>query len=126
MRRDHFITKSLPDCIVKPQRLLKGTSEWEPFLRESLLYYQGDDLEEVYSFFQMWVATAVAGDCSSELMVYLLGPPDSGKGTVGAVLLALFGAYGHTLDVSRVVGEQMHHLQWKAQLLGSGLCTSTS
>ena len=118
MRRDHFITKSLPDSIVKPQRLHKGTSEWEPFLRESLWYYQGDDHEEVYRFIQMWAATAVAGDCSSETMLYLLGPPDSGKGTVGVVLLALFGAYGHTLDVSRVVGEQMHHLQWKAQLLG--------
>ena len=120
LTRDHFITKSLPDSIVKPQRQHKGTAEWVTFLRESLRHYQGEDHEQVYRFIQMWAATAVAGDCSAETMLYLLGPPNSGKGTVGEVLLALFGAYGHTLDVSRVVGEQMHHLQWKAQLLGKG------
>ena len=118
MLRDHFVTRCLPDSIVKPGRQHKGTAEWVTFLRESLSYYRGSDHEDVYHFIQMWAATALAGDCSSETMLYLVGPPNSGKGTVGEVLLALFGAYSHTLDVARVVGEQMHHLQWKAQLLG--------
>ena len=118
MRRDHFITRSLPDFIVKPAREPKRPTEWEMFVWDSLIYYQGDDRQEVYDFLQMWTATAIAADMSSETMLFLLGPDNSGKGTVGEVLMAYFGDYARTVDKSRVVGDQMHHLQWKAQLVG--------
>ena len=118
MRRDHFITKSLPDSIVKPGQSRNGPSEWERFLHACLIAYNDSDREEVASFLQQWAGTALAGDCSAQLFVFLWGDPNSGKSTIGSVLREMFGSYGAVVNGRRVASEELQHLQWLAGLSG--------
>ena len=118
MRRDLFITKSLPDNIVKPSQSRNGPSEWESFIFDSLVAYSDSDREEVATFLQQWAGTALAGDCSAQLMIFAWGKPNSGKSTIGEVLLEMFGTYGATVNGKRVASEELQHLQWVAGLSG--------
>ena len=120
LKREHRITRSLPEDILHPSKPPEGgqLTEWEDFVLESLSHYDPDARDKIAAFLQEWVGSALSGDCRDEVMVFLWGRPGTGKSTFTDTLLAMFGTYGKTVAGKRVVGRGEGHLQWLANLEG--------
>lgn len=77
------------------------------------------DLEnpwEVINYLRWWARRALTGDCSAESMVFLYGPPGSGKSTFADTLLYIAGSYGCTVAAEHITGESHQHRQWLARI----------
>jgi putative DNA primase/helicase len=68
-------------------------SEWVNWLSETV---RGGD--EVLKWLQAWLGYAITGETSLEQLLYVYGPPRSGKGTLTETLLALMGGLAKTAD----------------------------
>ena len=120
LKREHRITRSLPESILHPSKPPEGgkLTEWEDFVLESLSHYDPDARDKIATFLQEWAGSALSGDCRDEVMIFLWGRPGTGKSTFTETLLAMFGTYGKTVAGKRVVGRGDGHLQWLANLEG--------
>ena len=123
LKREHRITRSLPEGILHPSRPPEDgqPTEWEDFVLKSLEHYDPDHREEVAAFLQEWTGAALSGDCRDEVMAFLWGRPRTGKSTFTETLLAMFGRYGKIVAGKRVAGREEGHLQWLANLAGMRL-----
>jgi len=68
-------------------------SEWVNWLSETV---RGGD--KVLNWLQAWLGYAITGETSLEQLLYVYGPPRSGKGTLTETLLALMGGLAKTAD----------------------------
>jgi P4 family phage/plasmid primase-like protien len=68
-------------------------TEWVNWLSETV---RGGD--KVLNWLQAWLGYAITGETSLEQLLYVYGPPRSGKGTLTETLLALMGGLAKTAD----------------------------
>ena len=81
LKREHRITRSLPEDILHPSKPPEGgqSTEWEDFVLESLSHYDPDARDKIAAFLQEWVGSALSGDCRDEVMVFLVGTSRDGE-----------------------------------------------
>ena len=75
-----------------------------------------EDPEGIIGYLRWWFRQSLTGDCSAEAMLFLHGPPGSGKSTIADTWLHVVGTYGVTLAAEHIVGDHGHHRQWLARL----------
>ena len=75
-----------------------------------------DEPDAMVAYIRWWFRRALTGDCSAEAMLFLFGPPGSGKSTIADTLLYIAGSYGATLAAEHVVGDTSQHRAWLARL----------
>ena len=74
------------------------------------------DSDAMIGYLRWWFRKALTGDCTSETLLFLHGPPGSGKSTIADSWLAVAGEYGATLSAEHVTGNSTHHRAWLARL----------
>ena len=72
--------------------------------------------ESVIAWFRWWCRYSLGTSCAAEVIVFLFGPPGSGKSTIADTWALIAGDYGATVDGSRLVGDSTGHSQWLAGL----------
>ena len=71
---------------------------------------------ETVQYLRWWARMALTGDCKAESMLFLFGPPGSGKSLIADTLAHVVGGYGATVSAKCVVGDKEQHLAWLAKL----------
>ena len=74
------------------------------------------DPSEMIGYMRWWFRRSLTGDCTAEAMLFLHGPPGSGKSTIADSWLYVAGTYGVTVAAEHVVGNHGRHRQWLARL----------
>ena len=122
LTREHYITRYMPDGISQPSMDLDvWRTDWGRFVLDCLQFYAEPERMGVATYLQQWVGTALTTNCSDESALYLVGPSRTGKGTFLETLLTMMGDLGWMVAGNRVIGEHLHHSQWKARLGGKRL-----
>ena len=75
--------------------------------------------EEVIAWLRWWLRYSLGTSCTDESIVFLDGPPRSGKSTLAESWLAAVGGYGVVRGGDRLAGEALQHKQWLAGLAGA-------
>ena len=114
---DDRITKALgvaPDFTAPPEVLPWYLAELTAGCR---------DPEAVQAFIRWYWRRSLTGDCSAEVMLFLYGPPRTGKSKLGELMLHIAGDYGHFLDARNIVGNgvEFQHPTWLAACAGKRL-----
>ena len=110
-----------PDARVS-MRLAVAPEQGEPELWLRTLAEAFGELpepESVIAWFRWWCRYSLGTSCAAEVIVFLFGPPGSGKSTIADTWAAIVGDYGATVDGSRLVGDSTGHSQWLAGLHGA-------
>ena len=89
---------------------------WVRVLQETFAACQ--DREAIIGYLRWWFWRSLTGDCAAEAMLFLHGPPGSGKSTIADTWLYITGTYGATLAAEHVMGEHGQHRQWLARMDG--------
>ncbi len=113
---EHHLTRRLE---ISPGA--KVSSKWTGFIHDSLAHYDPLDRIVIAHYLKLWAGSALAGDCSPEQMLFLYGPPGSGKSTFLDTLASVFGGLATTIQGSRLMANNSGHLQWLAGLSGKRL-----
>ena len=87
---------------------------WLKVLRET--FAACADPSAIVEYVRGWFRMALTGDCSQESMLFMFGPPGTGKSIVADTLLHVAGGYGVTVAAEHLVGESHHHRAWLARL----------
>ena len=111
------VTKALgvvPDFTAPPEVLPWYLAELTAGCREP---------EKVQEFIRWYWRRSLTGDCSAEVMLFLYGPPRTGKSKLGELMLYVAGDYGHFLDARNIVGNgvEFQHPTWLAACAGKRL-----
>ena len=114
--QSHHITRRL-DVAPGPN----VSARWAQFLDDCLAYYEPLDRVRIAKYLQRWAGAALAGDCSPEQMLFIYGPPGSGKTTFADALAGVFGGFAATIQGSRLLAQNNQHPQWLAGLEGRRL-----
>ena len=114
---DDRVTKALavaPDFTAPPVLL-----PW--YLRELTKYCR--EPEKAQEFIRWYWRRALTGDCSERVMLFLFGPPRTGKSELGELMLYIAGDYGHVLPARHIVGKgiDLEHPTWLAACAGKRL-----
>ena len=72
--------------------------------------------EDVIRWLRWWLRYSLGTSCEDESIVFLDGPPRSGKSTLAESWLAAAGAYGAVRGGDRLAGDGTQHKQWLAGL----------
>ena len=117
-----FISRYIPEAVATDSEA--PSERWGDFMLQALSHYGNADRLAVYDYLQQWCGSALSGDCRDEAMLFLYGPPSTGKSTFVETVLACFGEYGSVIAGERVatVGQ---HLQWLAGLRGKRIVAIT-
>lgn len=98
----------------------KGTPDL--FLRVLRETFAGvADLDATVHYVRWWLRNALTGDCSAEALLFMHGPPGSGKSTVAGAMLGVLGGYGHVVAAEHFVGDKHQHRAWLARTEGKRL-----
>ena len=87
---------------------------WLKVIRET--FAACADPSAIVEYVRGWFRMALTGDCSQEAMLFLFGPPGTGKSIVADTLLHIAGGYGVTVAAEHLVGDPHHHRAWLARL----------
>ena len=114
---DDRVTKALrvvPDFTAPPEVLPWYLAELTAGCREP---------EKVQEFIRWYWRRSLTGDCSAEVLMFLYGPPRTGKSKLGELMLYIAGDYGHFLDARNIVGNgvEFQHPTWLAACAGKRL-----
>ena len=108
-RPNEFVSKrlgALPDP-GEPEVWLQHLSE---------VFAAHPQTEDVIAWLRWWFRYSLGTSCEDESIVFLDGPPRSGKSTLAESWLAAAGAYGAVRGGDRLAGDGMQHKQWLAGL----------
>ena len=110
-----------PDARIS-MRLAVAPERGEPVIWLRVLAEAFGELFEpeiVIAWFRWWCRYSLGTSCAAEVIVFLFGPPGSGKSTIADTWALIVGDYGATVDGSRLVGDSTGHSQWLAGLRGA-------
>ena len=95
-------------------------TEWLRILGEA---FSGmSDPGAVIAYIRSWLRYSLGADCSDHSLLFLFGPPGSGKSTIADTWAWVCGAYAATIDGMRLAGDSANqHPQWLASLVGKRL-----
>lgn len=72
--------------------------------------------KDVIAWLRWWLRYSLGTSCTDESIVFLDGPPQSGKSTLAESWLAATGEYGAVRGGDRLAGDANAHKQWLAGL----------
>ena len=108
-RPDEFVSKRL-GAMPEPGE----PAVWLQHLGE--VFAAHPQAEDVIAWLRWWLRYSLGVSCEDESIVFLDGPPRSGKSTLAESWLAAAGAYGAVRGGDRLAGEGLQHKQWLAGL----------
>ena len=104
----------------------KVSAEFDNNVWDALSHYTDiKDRFAVKDYFQQWFGSALSGDSRDEAMLFIAGPPGSGKSTIVEAIAKAFGDYAASVYGGKVAKEGNSHLEWLARLEGKRLVTIT-
>ena len=118
----YHINKYLPDGINGDA---KPSVEFDNIVWDCLSHFELEDRFKVKDFMQQFFGSALAGDCRDETMLFLNGPPATGKSTIVEPIAKVLGDYAASVYGAKVAKEGNAHLEWLARLENKRLVTIT-
>ena len=109
-----YISKYLPEGINGDSD--KDSAEFDNTVFNALSHYALRDQYEVKDFIQQFFGSALTGETQDEAMLFLYGPPGSGKSTVVEPIVKAFGDLSASVFGGKVARETNSHLEWLARL----------
>ena len=106
------------------QRLAVAPEDGEP---TEWLRVLGETFEElaqpdkVIEYVRWWFRYSLGESCADESILFLQGPPGSGKSTICDLWTYIMGDYAATREGRRLAGHANQHTQWLAGLSGKRL-----
>ena len=94
-------------------------SEWLRVLGET--FAELAQPERVIEYIRWWFRYSLGESCHDESILFLQGPPGSGKSTICDVWTYIAGDYAATREGGRLAGHSNQHTQWLAGLAGKRL-----
>ena len=94
-------------------------SEWLRVLAET--FAELAQPERVIEFLRWWFRYSLGVSCHDESILFLQGPPGSGKSTICDLWTYIAGDYAATREGGRLAGHANQHTQWLAGLAGKRL-----
>ena len=94
-------------------------SEWLRVLDETFAELAQPD--RVIAYLRWWFRYSLGVSCYDESILFLQGPPGSGKSTICDLITYIAGDYAATREGSRLAGHANQHTQWLAGLAGKRL-----
>ena len=94
-------------------------SEWVRVLGETFAQLMQPD--KVTEYVRWWFRYSLGVSCHDESILFLQGPPGSGKSTICDVWTCIAGDYAATREGKRLAGYANQHSQWLAGLVGKRL-----
>ena len=77
--------------------------------------------ERVTAYVRWWFRYSLGVSCADESILFMQGPPGSGKSTICDLWTYIAGDYAATREGKRLAGHGNQHTQWLAGLLGKRL-----
>ena len=111
-RPDEFVSKRL-GAMPEPGE----PAVWLQHLGE--VFAAHPQAEDVVAWLRWWLRYSLGTSCTDESIVFLDGPPRSGKSTLAESWLAAVGGYGVVRGGDRLAGDGLQHKQWLAGLAGA-------
>ena len=112
----HYISKYLPEGI--NGNFDEISMDFDNTVWDSLSHFELADRFAVKDFMQQFFGSALTGECQDEAMLFLYGPPGSGKSTVVEPIVKALGDYAASVYGGKVAKESNSHLEWLARLEG--------
>ena len=94
-------------------------TEWLRVLDETFAELAQPD--KVIEYVRWWLRYSLGVSCHDESILFLQGPPGSGKSTICDVWTFIAGDYAATREGKRLAGHTNQHSQWLAGLVGKRL-----
>ena len=94
-------------------------TEWLRVLGETFAELAQPD--KVTEYVRWWFRYSLGVSCHDESILFLQGPPGSGKSTICDVWTYIAGDYAATREGKRLAGHTNQHSQWLAGLVGKRL-----
>ena len=94
-------------------------TEWLRVLGETFSELARPD--EVIEYVRWWFRYSLGVSCHDESILFLQGPPGSGKSTICDIWTYIAGDYAATREGKRLAGYSNQHSQWLAGLVGKRL-----
>ena len=110
----YYINKYLPEGINGKSD--KVSAEFDNTVWDCLSHFELRDRYKVKDFMQQFFGSALTGECQDEAMLFLYGPPGSGKSTVVEPIVKALGDYAANVYGGKVAKETNSHLEWLARL----------
>ena len=108
---DSYVTKRLsaePDTTEEPAR-------WMRFLKQTF------SEPELIAWLRWWLKQSLRGDTAHESLLFLWGPPGSGKSTFAETWSHILGEYASRVPAARLAEDNNSHRSWIAALEGQRL-----
>ena len=90
-------------------------SEWLRVLGETFAALEQP--ERVIAYVRWWFRYSLGVSCADESILFMQGPPGSGKSTICDLWMYIAGDYAATREGKRLAGHGNQHTQWLAGLL---------
>ena len=94
-------------------------SEWLRVLGETFAELAQPD--KVIAYVRWWFLYSLGVSCADESILFMQGPPGSGKSTICDLWTYIAGDYAATREGGRLAGHTNQHTQWLAGLAGKRL-----
>ena len=94
-------------------------TEWLRVLGET--FAELAEPNKVIAYVRWWFRYSLGVSCADESILFMQGPPGSGKSTICDLWTYIAGDYAATREGKRLAGHGNQHTQWLAGLLGKRL-----